>query len=145
MYKKILLPTDGSTYADQEVERVENLISEDGEVIVLSVAGRLTSSAFQPRRKVKKVNEKLKKDAHRFVENMAAKFDESLNVKKMVVTGFPAETINQVAEDEGVDLIVISASGKSGIHRFVIGSVAEKVLKNSNVDVLLVHNDEGES
>ena len=40
MYKKILLPTDGSTYADQEVERVENLISEDGEVIVLSVAGR---------------------------------------------------------------------------------------------------------
>lgn len=145
MYKKILLPTDGSTYADQEVERVENLISEDGEVIVLSVAGRLTSSAFQPRRKVKKVNEKLKKDAHRFVENMAAKFDESLNVKKMVVTGFPAETINQVAEDEGVDLIVISSSGKSGIHRFVIGSVAEKVLKNSNVDVLLVHNDEGES
>ena len=111
----------------------------------LSSSLNLTSSAFQPRRKVKKVNEKLKKDAHRFVENMAAKFDESLNVKKMVVTGFPAETINQVAEDEGVDLIVISASGKSGIHRFVIGSVAEKVLKNSNVDVLLVHNDEGES
>jgi nucleotide-binding universal stress UspA family protein len=59
----------------------------------------------------------------------------------MVVTGFPAETINKVAEEEGADLIVISASGKSGIHRFVIGSVAEKVLKNSNIDVLLVHND----
>jgi nucleotide-binding universal stress UspA family protein len=141
MYKKILLPTDGSTYADQEVERVEKLISEDGEIIVLSVAGRLTSSAFQPRRKVKKVNEKLKKDAHRYVDNMAAKFDDSYNVKKMVVTGFPAETINKVAEEEGADLIVISASGKSGIHRFVIGSVAEKVLKNSNIDVLLVHND----
>ena len=141
MYKKILLPTDGSTYADQEVERVENLIAEDGEIIVLSVAGRLTSSAFQPRRKVKKVNEKLKKDAHRYVDSMAAKFDDNLNVTKMVVTGFPAETINKIAEQEGVDLIVISASGKSGIHRFVIGSVAEKVLKNSDVDVLLVHND----
>lgn len=141
MYKKILLPTDGSTYADQEVERVEKLISDDGEIIVLSVAGRLTSSAFQPRRKVKKANEKLKKDAHRYVDNMAAKFDDSLNVKKMVVTGFPAETINKVAEEEGVDLIVISASGKSGIHKFVIGSVAEKVLKSSEVDVLLVHND----
>lgn len=141
MYKKILLPTDGSTYADQEVERVEKLIAEDGEIIVLSVAGKLTSSAFQSRRKVKKVNEKLKNDAQRFVDQMAVKFDDSLNVTKMVLTGFPAETIKKVTEDEGVDLIVISASGKSGIHKFVIGSVAEKVLKDSEVDVLLVHND----
>nr|WP_294998545.1 universal stress protein [uncultured Methanobrevibacter sp.] len=141
MYKKILLPTDGSTYADQEVERVVDLIADDGEIIVLSVAGRLTSSAFQSRRKVKKVNEKLKKDAQKFVDNMASKFDDSLNVTKMVKTGFPAETIKQVTEEEGVDLIVISSSGKSGIHKFVIGSVAEKVLKDSEVDVLLVHNN----
>ena len=141
MYKKILLPTDGSTYADQEVERVEKLIADDGEIIVLSVAGKLTSSAFQSRRKVKKVNEKLKNDAQRFVDQMAVKFDDSLNVTKMVLTGFPDETIKKVTEDEGVDLIVSSASGKSGIHKFVIGSVAEKVLKDSEVDVLLVHND----
>ena len=72
MYKKILLPTDGSTYADQEVERVVNLIADDGEIIVLSVAGRLTSSAFQSRKKVRKVNEKLKKEAQGYVDNMAA-------------------------------------------------------------------------
>ncbi|WP_405298585.1 universal stress protein [Methanobrevibacter sp.] len=141
MYKKILLPTDGSTYADQEVERVNNLLAEDGEVIVLSVAGILTSSAFQPRRKVKKANEKLKKDAKRFVDNMAAKFSDDMNVKKMVVTGFPAEKIKEVADEEEVDLIIISASGKSGLHRLVLGSVAEKVLKNSDIDVLLVHNN----
>ena len=141
MYIKILLPTDGSTYADQEVERVEKLIADDGEIIILSVAGRLTSSAFQSRKKVRKVNEKLKKDAQRFVDNMASKFDDSYNVKKMVVTGFPAETIKQVSEEEDVDLIIISSSGKSGIHKFVIGSVAEKVLKDSEIDVLLVHND----
>lgn len=141
MYKKILLPTDGSTYADQEVERVEKLIADDGEIIILSVAGRLTSSAFQSRKKVKKVNEKLKKDAQRYVDQMAAKFDDSYNVRKMVLTGFPAETIKEVSDSEGVDLIVISSSGKSGIHKFVIGSVAEKVLKNSDIDVLLVHND----
>lgn len=141
MYKKILLPTDGSTYADQEVERVEKLLAEDGEVIVLSVAGRLTSSAFQPRRKVKKANEKLKKDAQRFVDNMAAKFSDDMNVTKMVVTGFPAEKIKEVSDKEEVDLIIISASGKSGLHRLVLGSVAEKVLKNSDIDVLLVHNN----
>ena len=141
MYKKILLPTDGSTYADQEAERVEKLIADDGEIIVLSVAGRLTSSAFQSRKKVKKVNEKLKKDAQKYVDNMASKFDDSLNVRKMVLTGFPAEVIKEVSDREGVDLIVISSSGKSGLHKFVIGSVAEKVLKDSEIDVLLVHND----
>ena len=59
----------------------------------------------------------------------------------MVVTGFPAEKIKEVADEEDVDLIIISASGKSGLHRLVLGSVAEKVLKNSDIDVLLVHNN----
>ena len=140
MIKKILLPTDGSGYAEQEVERVTDLIAEDGEIIILSVAGKLTSSAFQSRKKVRKVNQVLKKEAETAVANMAKLFDPSLNVRTMVVTGFPAETINQVAQEEGVDLIVISSSGKSGLHRFIIGSVAEKVLKNAEVDVLLVHN-----
>ena len=141
MYKKILLPTDGSSYADQEVERVKNILAEDGEVIVLSVAGLLTSSAFQSRKKVKKVNDKLKKDAQRYVDNMAAKFDDNVTVTKMVVRGFPSDAINEVANNEGVDLIVISSTGKRGLHRFVLGSVTEKVLKNSEVDVLLVHNE----
>lgn len=141
MYKKILLPTDGSGYAEQEVERVTNLIADDGEIIVLSVAGKLTSSAFQSRKKVRKVNQVLQKEAETAVAKMEKLFDPSLNVRTMVETGFPAETINRVAEEEDVDLIVISASGKSGLHRFILGSVAEKVLKNAEIDVLLVHNN----
>lgn len=141
MYKKILLPTDGSGYAEQEVERVTKLIADDGEIIILSVAGKLTSSAFQSRKKVKKLNQVLKKEADTAVANMEKLFDSSLNVKTMVRTGFAAEVINEVAEEENVDLIVISSSGKSGLHKFILGSVAEKVLKNADVDVLLVHNN----
>ena len=140
MYKKILLPTDGSTYADEEVERAANLLADGGEVIVLSVAGKLTSSAFQSRSNVKKINKGLRDEAEEAVNNMTKKFPESINVTPMVKVGFPAETINQVAEDEGVDLIIITSSGKSGLHKFFIGSVAEKVLKTSEIDVLLIHN-----
>lgn len=142
MYSKILLPTDGSGYAEQEVDRVSKLISDDGEIVILSVAGKLTSSAFQSRSKVRKVNERLMKEAKESVSRMAEKFDPSLNVKTIVRTGFPAETIIEVAQEEEAEIIVISSSGKSGIHRFIIGSVAEKVLKNSDIDVLLVHNNE---
>lgn len=140
MYKKILLPTDGSTYADEEVERAANLLADGGEVIVLSVAGKLTSSAFQSRSNVKKINKGLRDEAEEAVNNMVKKFPESIYVTPMVKVGFPAETINQVAEDEDVDLIIITSSGKSGLHKFFIGSVAEKVLKTSEIDVLLIHN-----
>lgn len=141
MFKKILLPTDGSGYAEQEVDRVSRLICDDGEIIILSVAGKLTSSAFQRKNKVKKVNARMKKEAEEAVERMKNMFDDKFNIKTIVKTGFPAETINQVAEEEGVELIVISSSGKSGLHKFFIGSVAEEVLKKSEIDVLLVHNN----
>ena len=141
MYNKILLPTDGSGYAEQEVDRVTNLISDDGEIVILSVAGKLTSSAFQSRSKVRKVNARMKKEAEDAVKRMEKMFDSSLNVTTRVETGFAAEKILEVCDEIGADLIVISASGKSGLHRFIIGSVAERVLKNSDIDVLLVHNN----
>ena len=78
---------------------------------------------------------------HESVAKMKKMFDDSLNVKTIVETGFPAEKINEVAEREGADLIIIASSGKSGLHRFILGSVTEKVLKNADIDVLLVHND----
>ena len=140
MYDKILLPTDGSGYADQEIDRVTKLISDDGEIIVISVAGKLTSSAFQSRKNVKKVNKEMLDEAEENVKNMVSKFDDKYNVKGIVETGFPAETINKVAEREGVELIVISSSGKSGLHRFILGSVVEEVLKTADIDVLLVRN-----
>ena len=140
MYKKILLPTDGSGYANQEIDRVTKLIADDGEIIILSVAGKLSPNAFQRRKHVKEVNEGMYDGAKENAELMAKEFPEGYNIKTMVKTGFPAETINKVAEEEGVELIVISASGKSGLHKFIIGSVAEKVLKTSEIDVLLVHN-----
>lgn len=141
MYKKILLPTDGSDYAEQEVDRASKLLADDGEIIIVSVAGKITSTAFQSRKKVRKINERMKKEANEAVAKMEKLFDDSVNVKTIVETGFAAEKINEVAEREGADLIVITSSGKSGLHRFILGSVTEKVLKTADIDVLLVHND----
>ena len=141
MYNKILLPTDGSGYAEEEAKRATKLISDDGEIIVLSVAGKLTSSAFQSRSNVRKVNKGLRKEAEDNVEHMLSLFDDSLNVTGMVKVGFPAEVIIEVAKKEKADLIIISATGKSGLHRFILGSVTEKVLKTSEIDVLLIPNE----
>ena len=98
MYKKILLPTDGSTYADDEVERATKLLGDDGEIIILSVAGKLTSSAFQSRSNVRKINKGLVKEAEDAVNKMIKKFPDDVKVTPLVEVGFPAETINKVAE-----------------------------------------------
>lgn len=140
MFKKILLPTDESDYANQEIDRVTNLIDSDGEIIILSVVSELDSSIFQSKKHVAEVNEGMINEAIDNVNKMKAKFPEGYNIKTIVKTGAPAETINDVAKDIGVELIVISSSGKSGIQKFIIGSVSEMVLKTAEVDVLLVHN-----
>ncbi len=56
MYKKILVPTDGSEAAEKEVEKVGDLLAEDGEIIILSVASELTPHQFQSKEDIDKLN-----------------------------------------------------------------------------------------
>ena len=65
-------------------------------------------------------------------------FDDDINIKPIAVNGFPAETINEIAEEENVDLIVISPSGKSGLKKLMLGSVAEKLVAITQKDVLII-------
>ena len=132
MYKKILVPTDGSEAAEKEVEKVGDLLAEDGEIIILSVASELTPHQFQSKEDIDKLNQSFLDEAQFNVDKMKAKFDPNLN-------GFPAETIVKVAEEEDVGLIAISSSGKGRVTKFFIGSVAEKVIHSFKKDVLLVH------
>lgn len=140
MYKKILLPTDGSEYSLQEVERAKKLLAEDGEIIILGIAIELRKTAFHRTKHVDKLNRDALKEAKENVKVMADCFDDAINVRTIAKFGFPSEDINAVAEEEDCDLIIIASSGKSGLHKFVIGSIAEKVLKDSEKDVLLIHN-----
>ena len=131
----------GSEFSEHEVERAIKALSDDGEIIILSVASKLeTTTPFQKRKNIENLNKGFLEEAHENVDRMAKRFDDRVNVRKMVVTGLPSDTIVDVAEKEDVDLIIIAASGKSGLHKFFIGSVAEKVLKSTERDVLLIHN-----
>ncbi|WP_295722375.1 universal stress protein [uncultured Methanobrevibacter sp.] len=141
MYKKILLPTDGSDYANQEIPRALNVLDDDGELLVVSVATKIKPYQFQNKMHVRALNQKVMKEARDNVEKMKAEIgDVGVKVKTKVVSGFPAESIKKIANEEDVDLIVISSSGKSGLHKLLIGSVAEKIVSIVDTDVLLIHN-----
>ena len=68
--------------------------------------------------------------------------DFEMNVEKirtLVKEGSPARAILETIDEEDIDLVVMGSSGKSGIDRFLMGSVAEKVVKSAKCCVLLIH------
>ena len=63
----------------------------------------------------------------------------AIDTKSVTASGPPAESIINYAQENEADLIVISSHGRSGIGRWVYGSVANKVLHGATCDVLLIH------
>jgi nucleotide-binding universal stress UspA family protein len=63
---------------------------------------------------------------------------KGLSVRTEVLMGNPAEAIVEYASRNGVDLIIMSSHGRSGISRWASGSVADKVFRSSGVPVLMV-------
>ncbi len=66
---------------------------------------------------------------------------DAQNIQTHLVTGDTAESILRVAEDVGATLICAGTTGKSGIERLLIGSVARRLLHDSKIPLLLIHDD----
>ena len=65
-----------------------------------------------------------------------------VDVREVLLEGHPSGEIINFAENNNIDLIVMGTLGKTGLDRFLMGSVAEKVVRNSKVPVLVVRNEE---
>ncbi|HID26562.1 MAG TPA: universal stress protein [Methanosarcinales archaeon] len=59
-------------------------------------------------------------------------------VERVILDGNPAEEIVNFANNNSIDLIVMGTMGKSGLDRFLLGSVAEKVTRTSLIPVMVV-------
>ena len=64
--------------------------------------------------------------------------DVGYKVKDIVVVGVPYKEIVKIAEDEGVDIIIMGSHGKTNLRDILLGSVTENVIKKSNKPVLVV-------
>jgi nucleotide-binding universal stress UspA family protein len=73
------------------------------------------------------------------VEDLAKK--EGVTVETVVLEGNPSHEIIEFADNNNIDLIIMGTLGKTGFDRFLLGSVAEKVTRNSKVPVLVVRGE----
>lgn len=138
MYDDILVPTDGSEAAQRAVEHALNLATQyDARLHALYVVDANAYSTLEAGTDV--VLTALEQEGEESVKEVAdLGADAGLEVVTEVVTGGIYRSIIDYAEDNSVDLIVMGTHGRSGIDRYLLGSVTEKVVRSSPVPVLTI-------
>ena len=149
MYERILVPLDGSSVGEAALPDVENMVLKMGacaqvEVTLLQVISEMTydflteaDAAQLPYNEtdLKKIEQAAQKYLDRVAWGLGSK---GLKVKTIVKTGHAAEEIIKVAHEINADLIAMSTHGRSGLGRWAMGSITDKVLNHSDIPVLTV-------
>jgi nucleotide-binding universal stress UspA family protein len=146
MFNRLLVPLDGSGFAEQALEPALRLAERFGsELLLLRVAVPdevLVSLPTLAPRYHELQSAELRRDeaeAQAYLYGLKMKAAaSSVPVRTQVICGTPPEMIVAVAQAEAVDLIVMSTHGRTGFNRLIYGSVAEAVLRGAHIPVLLV-------
>lgn len=145
MYKRILVPLDGSDRAEQALETAAELALKFGAEVLLLRALTLSLQAFVAAPGIPvPVYQGEMLDAERAeIEKYLAHQAEALRSRGVTVSlvvgeDVAAAAILDAAEDARADLIVMSTHGRTGLARWTYGSVAEKVLRHAPCPVLVV-------
>lgn len=141
-YKKILIATDGSEYADRaRLSGIDIAKKLGATVYAVCVVPTHPSSSMPIGSRMMRWEVPFKvmmEEATKAVEQIADACSSSgVEVETVILEGHPAEEIIKFAEDSNMDLIVMGSLGKTGLTRLLLGSVAEEVLRHSKVDVMV--------
>ncbi len=149
MYKKVLVPLDGSKRAELIVAHVEQLAKELGtEVIFLQVleptAALVTPYDMVPYFDAEEV-ERRREEADTYLQSVIGEFREKgIVAGKVVVQGPIVRSILDIAEREEVDLIAMASHGRTGLARVFYGSVAAGVLHQADRPLLIIRSSSPE-
>lgn len=142
MSKKILVPLDGSKFAEAILPHVQTLAKDEGAEIILLTIPAIPNMDFIAR------NPGLTRNAIEETEVKTGKYLEAkltnltkkgAKVKGLLREGPIPETILQVADEVHVDMIAMATHSRTGISHWLMGSVADEVVHNAHVPVILVH------
>ena len=149
MYDKIMVPLDGSELAECVMPHVEAITTgcKITSVVFVRVVAPIQLPArlpaqgefgFQEKGR-REMEQQRKKTAEAYLEKIVQKTAlEGAVLSYEVLEGNVAETLAHWAEKNSVDLIVIASHGRSGISRWVMGSVADRLLRSVCVPVMMI-------
>jgi len=140
--RRILVPLDGSAVAEQVLPSATSIAQAFGagmvlfQVPIVYVSGSLMGELYLPFRGVLETAEQ---DVQAYLDRVAYRLKEQgVNVSTAMQIGAVAESIIGHAEANRIDLIAMCTHGRTGLGRWTLGSVADRVLRASSMPVLLV-------
>jgi nucleotide-binding universal stress UspA family protein len=143
MFKRILVPLDGSARAEHAIPVAARLArAAGGSVVLVQVATvpvtyspYLASSSYAAEAVEAELN-----DAESYLNNLASsEVLRGIETETKALFGAAAPTILSVAHSYNVDLVVMTSQGKTGMKRWVLGSVAQKIARHSPIPVFILH------
>lgn len=148
MFQRILVPLDGSARAEQAISVAARIArASGGSIILLQVSTAAIDFAWTAMESPSMLQGTLDADCDRadeYLTNMARSHElEGIKTTIVVLQGVPAEAILEEAHSQAADLIVICSHGNTGLKRWVLGSVAQKVARYSPAPVLVLHEHAG--
>ncbi|MFB6280777.1 MAG: universal stress protein [Haloferacaceae archaeon] len=146
MYDDILIPTDGSEEMAAVVDHGLSIAEAfDATVHTLYVVDYRAYSTI-PEDARDRVRDALESDGHAATRAVAERaIDAGIDAVREVRWGNPPAAVLAYAAENEVDLVVMGTHGRTGYERYLLGSVAEKVVRAATVPVLVVSvGDEGE-
>jgi len=143
MYKKILVPLDGSEVARKALNEAERLAGFFGsEIILFEVVPFMPIYGSPELVTPLIIDEKQKEMAEKYLASQAEELKKKgFGVTTMVKTGQQvAVEIIEFSKESGADLIIMCTHGRSGISRWLLGSVTMKVLAHAETPILLIRS-----
>ena len=138
---KVLVTLDGSSFAEQVLPWAQ-LVSQvsSAEILLLIVPEVPEPSMYGAMGDaIDELREQAESNARRYLDRTAATLrEQGMPVRPLVEGSRPATAILDVAEREGVDLIMLATHGRGGMERLFLGSVADRVVHHSRCPVLLI-------
>ncbi|MGB9940587.1 universal stress protein [Methanosarcina sp.] len=146
VYRKIMVATDGSEPVRRAVERAVEIAKISGAklyAVYVIAAGGLSIPSYPKdvgwERATLEYFRTEGEEATAYVENSGKA--ENIEVESVILEGNPADEIVDFAEKNDIDLIVMGTLGRTGIQKFLLGSVAENVVRHAKKAVLVVRGE----
>jgi len=142
MYKKIIVPLDGSELSESVLDHVITIATscQVPEVVLIRVREPLDNSVrvALDAEIASELDQAYHDEADNYLKSIAKLLEQKdIAVKTEVLAGNPAKEIIEYSSNNDVDLIIMSTHGRSGVSRIVFGSVADKVIRQTEVPILL--------
>ena len=143
MYDRILLPTDGSEGTDRAVEEAIGLATETGAELHVLFVVDAESVPYAPEMTDERLEAQLRRIGEEAIESIRERAEtEGLTVRGAIENGTPHREVLSYVDREDVDLVVMGTHGRSGLDKYLLGSVTERVVRSADVPVLTVRVDD---